>query len=169
MAEELKKITKNSDMRERHFSTPLAVSSASQALQAGWTNHDGVPTRVHPYGGPKGKGKGKKGKGKGKGKKGQAQQQQLHSTTPDGRQICFAWNNQHEGCKVVRGSTLAGSAWTQRIPRISIQQERLEEQSRQRHLDYLRKRKQRRFHAPAFCGCFTCLQAQTERPASRLP
>jgi len=97
MAEELKKITKNSDVRERHFSTPLAVSSASQAVQAGWTNQDGVPTRVHPYGGPKGKGKGKKGKGK-KGKKGQAQHQ-LHSTTPDGRQICFAWNNQQEGCK----------------------------------------------------------------------
>ena len=33
MAEELKKVTKNSDVRERHFSTPLAVSSASQALQ----------------------------------------------------------------------------------------------------------------------------------------
>ena len=98
MAEELKKITKNSDIRERHFSTPLAVSSASQAMQAGWSNPDGSPVRVHPYGGGKGKGKGKKGKGKIKGKKGQ-QQQQLHSTTPDGRQICFAWNNQQEGCK----------------------------------------------------------------------
>lgn len=29
MAEELKKVTKNSDVRERHFSTPLAVSSIS--------------------------------------------------------------------------------------------------------------------------------------------
>ena len=94
MAEELKKVTKNSDVRERHFSTPLAVSSASQALQAGWKEHP--PYRVHPYAPEKGKGKGKKGKGKGKSKKGVSH---LHSTTPDGRQLCFAWNNKQEGCK----------------------------------------------------------------------
>ena len=95
MAEELKKVTKNSDVRERHFSTPLAVSSASQALQSSWKDQPGVH-RVHPYFHEKGKGKGKKGKGKGKGKKGG---QQLHSVTPDGRQLCFAWNNRQEGCK----------------------------------------------------------------------
>ena len=95
MAEELKKVTRNSDVRERHFSTPLAVSSASQALQSGWKEQPGL-WRPHPYGDGKAKGKGKKGKGKGKGKKGS---QHLHSTTPDGRQLCFAWNNRQEGCK----------------------------------------------------------------------
>ena len=95
MAEAFKKVTKNSDIRERHFSTPLAVSSATQTLQAGWKG--GKDRWRQPYDPPKGeKGKGKKGKGKGKGKKGS---NPLHSTTPDGRQICFAWNNPKEGCK----------------------------------------------------------------------
>ena len=96
MADAFKNVTKNSDIRERHFSTPLAVSSASQALQAGW-KEKGHLQRWHPYENPKGeKGKGKKGKGKGKSKKGSSH---MHSTTPDGRQICFAWNNPKEGCK----------------------------------------------------------------------
>lgn len=91
-AEELSRVTKNADVRERHFSTPLAVSSASQSLQqggAGSKKGDGYFYQEH-----KGKGKGKKGK---KGKKGGAPQ--LHSTSPDGRQICYAWNNKKEGCK----------------------------------------------------------------------
>ena len=96
MAGELQRITKNSDVRERHFSTPLAVSSASQALQASWKEKGPGWNPTNPDGGFKGKGKGKKGKGK-KGKK--QHEERLHSTTPDGRQICFAWNNKREGCK----------------------------------------------------------------------
>ena len=34
-AEELGRVAKNADVRERHFSTPLAVSSATQSLQQG--------------------------------------------------------------------------------------------------------------------------------------
>ena len=93
MAEALSQGVKNSDIRERHFSTPLAVSSAVQATQGLKEKHG---DRWQPYDPPKGKGKGKKGKGKkGKGK----QQEMLHSTSPDGRQICYAWNNKKEGCK----------------------------------------------------------------------
>lgn len=94
MVELLKEVTKNADLRERHFSTPLAVSSAAQSLEKAKKDKDNE--RWHPYPPPKG-GKGKhKGKGKGKGKyKGDF----LHSTTPDGRQLCFAWNNAKEGCK----------------------------------------------------------------------
>ena len=165
MAEELKKITKNSDVRERHFSTPLAVSSASQAVQAGWTNQDGAPTRVHPYGGPKGKGKGKKGKGK-KGKKGQAQQQ-LHSTTPDAASLGIT--SRRAAKEDVKGSMHAGSAWIPLIPLSRIPREMPGQRGRQRLLDYLRKRRSERFHSPGFCGCSICLQAQTERPVSRLP
>lgn len=93
MADSLSQVVKNSDIRERHFSTPLAVSSAVQATQGLKEKHG---DRWQPYDPPKGKGKGKKGKGKkGKGK----QQETLHSTSPDGRQICYAWNNKKEGCK----------------------------------------------------------------------
>lgn len=94
-AEELARVTKNADIRERHFSTPLAVSSASQSLQLQGKGKKG--DWWHGGGDPKGKGK--KGKGKGKGKAGKKGDQSLHSTTPDGRQICYAWNNKKEGCK----------------------------------------------------------------------
>ena len=91
----LQAIVKDSDVRERHFSTPLAVSSASQSLEkVRGLQEDKFWKRGGPYPPiPKGKGKSKqKGKGKYKG-------EFLHSTTPDGRQLCFAWNNKAEGCK----------------------------------------------------------------------
>lgn len=94
MDDALQAIVKDSDIRERHFSTPLAVSSAAQSLEkARGSQEDKYWKRHGPYPpNPKGKGKGKKGKGKYKG-------EFLHSTTPDGRQLCFAWNNKSEGCK----------------------------------------------------------------------
>ncbi len=93
MSDQLQLVVKNADLRERHFSTPLAVSSASQSLEGGKGKSD-PDRKFQPY--PPPKGKGKKGKGKQKGKyKGEF----LHSTTPDGRQLCFAWNNKAEGCK----------------------------------------------------------------------
>lgn len=91
----LQAIVKNPDVRERHFSTPLAVSSATQSLQKLQNQEDKFWKRGGPYPPPNPKGKGKtkhKGKGKYKG-------EFLHSTTPDGRQLCFAWNNKAEGCK----------------------------------------------------------------------
>ena len=95
MVDEIKLVVKNADLRERHFSTPLAVSSASQSLGSTKQRGEKDGERWHPYPPPKGgkgKHKGKKGKGKYKG-------DYLHSTTPDGRQLCFAWNNAKEGCK----------------------------------------------------------------------
>ena len=92
----LQAVVKDSDLRERHFSTPLAVSSASQSLEKMRGQQEDKLWRRHgPYPPPNIKGKGKskqKGKGKYKG-------EFLHSTTPDGRQLCFAWNNKAEGCK----------------------------------------------------------------------
>ena len=100
-AKALKEVVKNADVRERYFSTPLAVSSASQALKDPWSGRHRAQERQHPYGQGamekgkgKSKGKHKKGKGKTKGKG-----QSLHGVTPDGRQLCFAWNNRLEGCK----------------------------------------------------------------------
>lgn len=97
MADQLHVVIKNADLRERHFSTPLAVSSAAQSLEGGRGKGD-HDRKYQPYPPPKG-GKGKKGKdGKGK-HKGKYKGEFLHSTTPDGRQLCFAWNNKAEGCK----------------------------------------------------------------------
>eukprot|EP00434_Breviolum_minutum_P020185 symbB.v1.2.017800.t1/scaffold1394.1/size200789/23 len=97
MADQLHVVIKNADIRERHFSTPLAVSSAAQSLEGGRGKGD-HDRKYQPYPPPKG-GKGKKGKdGKGK-HKGKYKGEFLHSTTPDGRQLCFAWNNKAEGCK----------------------------------------------------------------------
>ena len=96
MAESLMRVVKNSDIRERHFSTPLAVSSAAQATQGPGKERLQGGDRWQPYEVLKGKGKGKKGKGKYKGK---GKQETLHSVSPDGRQICYAWNNKKEGCK----------------------------------------------------------------------
>ena len=97
----LREVVKNADVRERYFSTPLAVSSASQAYKEPWGERSRAKDRQRPYGQPsgekgksKGKGKRKKGKGKAKGR-GSA----LHAVTPDGRQLCFAWNNPQEGCE----------------------------------------------------------------------
>ena len=97
----LKSVVKNADIRERYFSTPLPVTSAMQSIKEdSWNRQRKWQERQHPYaeqqkGKIKSKTKGKKGaKGKSKGKG----SQQLYASTPDGRQLCFAWNNKAEGC-----------------------------------------------------------------------
>ena len=97
LATALRQATKNPDIRQRHFSTPLAVSSASQSLQEPWKNRRNQE-RPHPYEANYQKGKGKS-KGKSKKGKGKSKAGALQGTTPDGRQICFAWNNKGEGCQ----------------------------------------------------------------------
>ena len=64
MVDCLKEVVKDSDLRERHFSTPLAVSSATQSLEKSGKEKGWDRDRWHPYPPPKGKGKGKE-KGKG--------------------------------------------------------------------------------------------------------
>ena len=94
-------MVKNADVREHYFSTPLAVSSDSQAFKKPWSGRNRAQDGQHLYGQPpvekwKGKGKSKHKKGKGKSK---GRGSSLHAVTPDGRQLCFAWNNPQEGCK----------------------------------------------------------------------
>ena len=93
-----KTVVKNSDIRERYFSTPLAVSSASQSMEK-----IGKEGGRHSWSQDKQKqqtstGKGKSKKGKGGGGKGGKDKTRISGVTPDGRQICFAWNNKEEGC-----------------------------------------------------------------------
>lgn len=154
MAEELKKVTKNSDVRERHFSTPLAVSSASQALQASYKEGGGWQKRSHPYDQEKGKGK------RGKERKGGSINT---SCTPpllmEGSSALRGITVRKDAKGTVEGSMRVASAWTPVTPRSSIHQRR-----RRLHLqplDYHRRRRQ--FHRPGFYGSYICLQAPTGR------
>ena len=107
LVEALKSARENSVVKERHFTTPMALSASASmgprgsleasAWGAGYTAWQPGKGRR----GGKAKGKGKDG-GKGKGKWGNAQRPPAptnwHSKTPDGKPICFKYNNQYERC-----------------------------------------------------------------------
>jgi hypothetical protein len=90
--EALKASMKDAELKEVHFTSPLALMPKGKRS---WDDRgkkddgNGKWTRVSA----KGKGKGKKGSGKGKGKS----KGKMLSSTPDGRQICFNFNN-NTGC-----------------------------------------------------------------------
>ena len=98
------KVTKDPDLKEAFFTTPLALTASESPNKYQKPNAKG---NMDYFTRPKGKGKGKgsynsfnnfsKGSGKhqrnAKGKHGDFQ---LVSQTPDGRDICFAYNSQ--GC-----------------------------------------------------------------------
>ena len=97
----LEEARKDGVVKERFFLTPAAMSALANAQK----NEDHSYRSRSPRGGHRGwhdkgqdrggYGKGKKGKGK-KGKKGDAV---IHSKTPDGREICYKWNSQHDRCR----------------------------------------------------------------------
>ena len=99
--EALQHVIKSSEIKEIHFTTPLAIMSASRSRGA----DGGGPSkyqRRESKGGPKGGGKGdKKGKTKGKfgnGGKGNVLGKipaglDLVDVLPDGRQLCWNFNN----------------------------------------------------------------------------
>jgi hypothetical protein len=97
---------KDHELREEHFTTPVAMEAAYDANRRDGTRQRQTPSfdRGGPYENPNpgnpGKGKGKRGKGKGKkGRKGgKGVDPSMHGNTPDGRQICFAWNSPTERC-----------------------------------------------------------------------
>ena len=85
-------------VKERHFVTPLAIGATTGKRSA--PSYDpvlaGAPMAKKPKGPKVSKGKGK-GKGKGK-EKGKSARQECASTTPDGKKICFRFNDQSQGC-----------------------------------------------------------------------
>ena len=103
----LRRAWRDPELRERHFITPLAVSAISSAPRARSRSPRGLRTQA-PSGKGAGKGKGRnRGARKESGKGGQKGGQKggrkggskdLHSVTPDGRQICYAYNNVGEAC-----------------------------------------------------------------------
>jgi len=107
-ADALRTAWKDLELRERHFVTPLALSAVAGATR-GPGPSGGEPALKRPrrgeqgqQGGGKAKGKQKgagdgkqKGAGKGKQKGGKGG---LKHSTPDGRQLCYAYNNAAESC-----------------------------------------------------------------------
>jgi hypothetical protein len=80
-------------LRDRRFITPLVIGSGSSATR---------PRRPERSRSPGGKGsKGKRAFGKGRGRSAKARgrgSEEWRASTPDGRQICFAFNNAKERC-----------------------------------------------------------------------
>ncbi len=104
----LRQAWKDPELRERHFITPLAVSAVSSAPRARSRSPRGPRTPAQS-GKSAGKGKSRRNRGQGKGanKGGQKGSQKntgkgaakdWHSATPDGRAICYAYNNPGEAC-----------------------------------------------------------------------
>ena len=104
MAEALIKVTKDPDLKEAFFTTPLALTASESPNKYQKPNAKG---NLDYFTRPKGKGKGKgfhnfssfnnfsKGSGKHqRNAKGNHGDFQLVSQTPDGRDICFAYNSQ---------------------------------------------------------------------------
>lgn len=106
MIEALEAIRADPGLKERHFVTPHVMSmmaGPSTARQRWRDKERSRSPRRYPEGArgwyqgqryrPKGSGKSPGSKGK------KGADLQLHDKTPDGRQICWKWNSQHERCR----------------------------------------------------------------------
>ena len=95
LSEALLLCRKDVAIKERYFLTPAAMNALT-SMQKGRSRS---PKPDRREGGSSGSyeknwnASRNKGKGKGKGK------DQLHSVTPDGRQICFKWNSMKDRCR----------------------------------------------------------------------
>eukprot|EP00438_Fugacium_kawagutii_P025748 Skav221044 [mRNA] locus=scaffold1448:253014:254372:+ [translate_table: standard] len=103
MIQALKDVVVDPALKERHFVTPhvMSLMSSSTSGRKPWQERSRSPRRYPEgtrgwYQGQRYRIKGG-GKSPGKGKKGA--DLQLHDKTPDGRQICWKWNSQHERCR----------------------------------------------------------------------
>ena len=135
-ADAIEKVVKDTELKELAFTSPVALGGRSNNRTPAFpgipkpvattgkgshlANNPNYPAkRDSPYGKGAGRGKGGAGKGEGKGRgrgkgKGAGKGGQLVANTPDGRQICFAFNTPAgcAGCDRVhtcrvRGCTLA--------------------------------------------------------------
>jgi hypothetical protein len=103
LAEALQRVIKDADLKESFFTTPLALTAAETPAKFSRSSFKGSSDSNYDATG-RTKGKGKKKfqpwKGHGKGQKGHSKGKHgdlpLVSQTPDGRDICFAFNSQ--GC-----------------------------------------------------------------------
>ena len=101
IAEALEQAMKDTTVKERYFLTPAALETAADQ-NTGGERKSRSPRRGSSWGNWQSSrqgGRGRGGKGGGKGKKGKG----LHATTPDGKPICFAWNNRDQRCRFACG------------------------------------------------------------------
>ena len=91
----LRAVTKDADLKEAFFTTPVALRAAASEPPANkWPRYNSKGSNFAPSSGkfhaqnPKGKGKG----GKSKGKDSRLSGLQLAWRTPEGRDLCFAYN-----------------------------------------------------------------------------
>ena len=100
MVEALELAMKDTTVKERYFLTPAALDAATERGEGGGRKSRSPRRELSwdrgGYGSFRsGKGKRSGGKSKGKGGKGRG----LKTRTPDGRDICFAWNNRDQRCR----------------------------------------------------------------------
>ena len=99
LKEALEAVVKDTELKESFFVTPLTLSSGEQPTKFQRTSGKGNPglgSNQHAGYNPKGKNSKGKNNRKGKGKSGFKGDTALVSQTPDGRDICYAFNAQ--GC-----------------------------------------------------------------------
>ena len=102
MVRALEDAMKDPTVKERYFLTPAALGAASsQGAAPGFRTKSRSPRR-EGSGDARGSSWGQRPKGKGKGKKGKGKKsggRVIHSHTPDGRAICYSWNNRDQRCR----------------------------------------------------------------------
>ncbi|CAE7351564.1 unnamed protein product [Symbiodinium sp. CCMP2592] len=104
MSEALRAVREDPSLKEAYFTTPLALHTAGTPTKFRKGNHKGkdktpgqeIPPPPAPHQNGRGTGKGKGKKGKGQVVLANGKQLALVSATPDGRQLCYAYN--HQGC-----------------------------------------------------------------------
>ena len=98
LADSLLAVIRDPDLKETYFTTPVALKSAMSETQQQphkWQrfNSKGGFSGKQSQGFSKGKGKFSKGKSKGKTMDSRLKGLNLAWRTPDGRELCFQWNN----------------------------------------------------------------------------
>ena len=97
LADALLAVIRDPELKEAYFTTPVALKSAMPEAQQPykWQRFNGKGgfsgKQSHPF--SKGKGKSSKGRSKGKSQDQRLKGLSLAWRTPDGRELCFAWNS----------------------------------------------------------------------------
>ena len=98
LAESLEAVIRDPDLKEAYFTTPMALRASmpehqpNKYFRSNFKGGAGSFSGKQSFGFSKGKGKGSKGKTKGKQMDPRLKGLNLAWRTPDGRELCFAWN-----------------------------------------------------------------------------
>jgi hypothetical protein len=88
---------RSSELKEKHFTGPFLLGMMASSSQSTKREHGSPPPgSAQKY--AKGAGRGQGGKGRGRGGSGKGKGKGMRSRTPDGRMICYKYNNEGEVC-----------------------------------------------------------------------